>query len=96
MDKENKVFNNPNKIIAKLPIKVNYTEQIKLCNGLIGNQIKLKLIEPVYINPIPEDIVQTFLFMFNNNEGNGVFVNIHKNKIKDWIIFSNPDKSSIS
>jgi len=96
MEKENKVFNNPNKIIAKLPININLTSQMKNCKGLVGNQVKLKLIEPVYLNSIPEDIVQTFLFMYNKNEGKGIFVNINKNKIKDWIVFNNPTKSAIS
>ena len=54
-NKENKIFNNPNKIIAKLPISIQFTEQNKACNGVIGNQVKLKLIEPVYFNcPLTE------------------------------------------
>jgi hypothetical protein len=84
-----KIFNNPNKIISKLPFKIVGNKTSKSCNGTIGNQIKTKLIEPIYLNPIPEDIIQTFLYLFNNNEGKGIFVNIINNKIKDWVIFNN-------
>jgi hypothetical protein len=84
-----KIFNNPNKIISKLPFEIVGNKISKSCNGIIGNQIKIKLIEPIYLNLIPEDIIQTFLYLFNNNEGKGIFVNIINNKIKDWIIFNN-------
>lgn len=94
--KENKIYNNPNKIISRLPININTSKQLKTCFGLIGNQVKLKLIEPVYLHPESEDIVQTFLYLFNNNEGKGVFVQIIKNKIKDWIVFCNESKSLIT
>ncbi len=89
-----KIFNNPNKVIAKLPYEIIGNKISKKCVGLIGNQIKVKLLEPIYLDPVPEDIIQTFLYLFNNNEGKGIFVNIIKNKIKDWIVFAN--KNSIS
>ena len=85
-----------NKIISKLPISISMAKQFKTCDGLIWNQVKLKLIEPVYLNPVPEDIVQTFLYLFNNNEGKGIYVHILKNKIKDWIVFCNESKSLIT
>ncbi len=87
-----KIFNNPNKIISKLPIEINGNKSSKSCDGIIGNQIKTKLIEPIYLNSKPEDIVQTFLYLFNNNEGKGIYINIIKNKIKDWIVFNNKNQ----
>jgi hypothetical protein len=94
---ETKIFNNQNKIIAKLPTEWNRVDSSnkKTCESLVGNIIKLKLIEPIYLNLELEDIVQTFLYLFNNNEGKGIFINISKNKIKDFIIFSNETKSKI-
>lgn len=84
-----KIFNNPNKIISKLPLKIIGNKSSKSCNGIIGNQIKTKLVEPIYLDVVPEDIIQTFLYLFNNNEGKGIYVNILKSKIKDWIVFNN-------
>lgn len=91
-----KIFNNPNKIISKLPIQINKAPQDKKCFGIIGNQVKLKLIEPAYLNLIPEDVVQTFLYLFNNNEGRGIYVNIIKSKIKHWIVFNNELNGTIT
>ncbi len=93
-----KFFNNQNKIISKLP---NSFSQIKTpfsknSNGIIGNQVKLKLIEPIYLDVVPEDIVHTFLYLFNNHEGKGIFVHITKDKIKNFICFINESKSKLS
>lgn len=95
---ESKIYNNQNKIIAKLPIKWNGVDPSnkKTCESLIGNVIKLKMIEPVYLNLKLEDIVQTFLYLFNNNEGKGIYINISKNSMKDFLIFCNETKSKIS
>jgi hypothetical protein len=93
-----KILNNPNKIISKLPFILPKSKpfNLKYCNSLIGNQIKLKLIEPIYLNVTPEDIIQTFLYLYNNNEGKGIFVDITKNKIKSFLIFNNDAKGIIS
>ena len=92
-----KILNNPNKIISKLPFILPKSKQFnfKYCNSLIGNQIKLKLIEPIYLHVTPEDIIQTFLYLYNNNEGKGIFVDISKNKIKSFLIFNNDAKGMI-
>jgi hypothetical protein len=84
----NKILTNPNKIIGKLPLKINLESYEKKCIGNIGNQIKLKIMEPQYLNLLPEDIIQTFLLLFNNG-GKGIFINIIKNKLKNWIVFNN-------
>lgn len=93
-----KILTNQNKVISKLPnnfekIKSGYS---KNCKGIIGNQVKLKLIEPIYLDVKPDDIVHTFLYLFNNNEGKGIFVNIHKDKLKTFIPFNNEIKGSIN
>ena len=77
-----KFFTNQNKIISKLPnnFEKNISRYSKNCKGIIGNQVKLKLIEPIYLDVKPEDIVSTFLYLFNNNEGKGIFMNIYKDK----------------
>lgn len=95
---ETKIYTNPNKIISKLPIKWNNMDLLnkKTCESIIGNIIKIKLIEPVYLNLELEDIIQTFLYLFNNNECKGIFINISKNKLKDFMIFCNESKSKIS
>lgn len=86
-----KILTNQNKIISKLPNNFSNlrTTFSKNCKGIIGNQIKLKLIEPIYLDVKPEDIVHTFLHLFNHNEGKGIFINIHKDKIKNFMPFYN-------
>lgn len=93
-----KILTNQNKIISKLPvnfekIKVGFS---KNCKGIIGSQIKLKLIEPIYLDVSTEDIVQTFLYLFNNNEGKGIFVYVYKDKIKSFIPFYNENKGQFN
>jgi hypothetical protein len=93
-----KILTNQNKIISKLPN--NFEKKIqsysKNCKGIIGNQVKLKLIEPIYLDVNPEDIVSTFLYLFNNNEGKGIFVNIYRDKIKNFIPFTNEAKGLLN
>ncbi len=91
-----KINYNQNKIISKLPNSFIHKQTIKTSNGLVGNQTKFKLIEPIYIDLTPEDIVQTFLYLFNSGQGKGIFVNIINSKIKNWIIFCNELKTSIT
>ena len=54
-----KILTNQNKIISKLPIQFSLFKKTntKNCTGIIGNQVKLKLIEPIYLNVLPEDIL---------------------------------------
>ena len=42
----------------------------------------------------PDDIVHTFLYLFNNNEGKGIFINIYRDKIKRFIPFYNEVKGT--
>ena len=95
---EIKFLNNQNKIISKLPndFDKQKTPYSKNCKGIIGNQVKLKLIEPIYLDVLPEDIVHTFLYLFNNNEGKGIFINIVKDKIKIFLPFINENKSKLT
>jgi len=84
------ILNNPNKIISKLPVKIPITNiKRKSCLGKIGNQVKLKLIDSIYLEPKSEDIIQTFLHIYNTG-GKGIFIEILKNKIKKIISFENP------
>jgi hypothetical protein len=92
-----KILTNMNKIISKLPIILPKNNNVnKTCEFPIGNIIKLKLSEPMYNNNTPEDIVQTFIYLFNNNMGKGMFFNIHKNKIHQVILFNNTNRSILS
>lgn len=88
---ELKILTNQNKIISKLPVEFSLFKKTftKNCTGIIGNQVKLKLIEPIYLDVVPEDIVQTFLYLFNNNAGKGIFINVDNGKIKTFIPFNN-------
>jgi hypothetical protein len=79
-----------NKIISKLPIvlpKIN--KESKTCEHLIGNIIKLKLMSSVYNKVSTENIIQTCIYLFNNNMGKGMFFEITKNKIKQVLLFNN-------
>ena len=92
-----KIFNNMNKIIAKLPTtlpKIN--KESKTCEYPIGNIIKLKLMSSIYNKLGTEDIVQTFIYLFNNNMGKGMFFEINKNKIKQVILFNNNNIGTLS
>lgn len=93
-----KILTNQNKIISKLPnnFENSKTHFSKNCKGIIGNQVKLKLIEPIYLDVKSEDIVHTFLYLFNNNEGKGIFVYINKDKLKNFIPFCNEKLGTIS
>ncbi len=86
-----KILTNQNKIISKLPNDFEHinSKYSKKCKGTIGNQVKMKLIEPIYLDVKPEDIVHTFLYLFNHNEGKGIFIWISKDKIKNYIPFNN-------
>jgi hypothetical protein len=89
-----KIFNNPNKIISKLPSELFITTDknmfIRNCDFNINNHIKNKLIEPVYLNLDKQYIISTFLKIFNN-KGKGVFIGISKNKLKYFLLFNNPE-----
>jgi len=70
----NKIFTNMNKIISKLPNKINYIFYKKINNNCnVGNIIKLKLMESIYFDVRPEDIIQTLIHLFNNS-GKGIFL----------------------
>jgi hypothetical protein len=84
-----------NKIISKLPNIINYSNKVTKCNSNIGNIIKLKLIESIYLELKPEDIIQTFIYIYNHS-GKGIYFNIKKNKIKQSIIFNNINLEKIT
>ena len=96
----NKILVNQNKIIGKLPNNIFFnnfkSDYIKQCSGMISLQSKLKLTEPIYLHLNTEHIIQTFLYLFNNNEGKGIFINIIKSKIKHFILFNNEKKTNFN
>lgn len=86
------IYTNPNKFIAKLPTKIDLLENTKKChlyNALnFDHFIKVRLIDAVYSNFSPDVLIQTFLYLFNVI-GQGVYVHIKKNELKEFNIFSN-------
>jgi hypothetical protein len=86
------IYKNPNKFISKLPININLIKPIKKCRFISAlnydHFIKIRLVDSVYSNLSTDVLIQTFLYLFNVI-GQGIFVNIKKNKIKSFHTFQN-------
>ena len=86
------IYTNPNKFIAKLPIKIDLLENIKKSNLFsslnFDHFIKVRLIDAVYSNFSPDILTQTFLYLFNVI-GQGIYVHIKKNQVKEFNVFIN-------